>query len=476
MNTTMLGESTTARRRAGGESLPRASGARALILALPLALSACMSLAPEYAAPKVETPPDVAVPAPATPWWQQSGDATLAALVEEALAHNANLLVAAARIEQARAALGLARANEGPSAGLTGSATRSKDPLIGQASTSNRYRTELAVSWELDFWGKYRDASQAAREQMLAAEANREALRLSLASEVAQAWYAYEADSQRLALAEQTLAAQTHELDLLRRRVDAGVSGQFELRQQEAEVAGTIVVVRQLAGARERDKNALGILLGRSPKAIVEGGLPAGGDIVPMAVPDSLPGGLPSSRLLQRPDVRAAESQLKAANWQIGVARAAWFPSLSLTASGGVASGELSSLFNSGSKVFSVGGSFAQPLLFSGRISSGIDSAKAARDAAGESYRQTVANAFREVLDALVARRTAQEVTQAEAARVAALAETLRLARLRYQSGLISQFELLGNERGLLAAQGNLIEARRAEASAAVQVWAAIGG
>jgi multidrug efflux system outer membrane protein len=174
--------------------------------------------------------------------------------------------------------------------------------------------------------------------------------------------------------------------------------------------------------------------------------------------------------------VRAAESQLKAANWQIGVARSAWFPSLSLTASGGVASSELSSLFNSGSKVFSVGGSFVQPLLFSGRISAGIDSAKAARDAAGESYRQTVANAFREVLDALVARRTAQEVTQAEVARVAALADTLRLARLRYQSGLISQFELLGIERGLLAAQGNLVEARRVEAAAAVQVWSALGG
>lgn len=444
-------------------------------LVIALLLGGCMSFAPEHAAPAMELPADVPVAESAAPWWKQSGDATLAALIEEALTHNRNLLVAAARIEQARAALGLSRSAQWPDASLQLGASRGKDPTVSPL-IANRYSALLAVSYELDFWGKYRDASTAAREQLIASEANREALRLSLASEVAQTWYAFEADSLRVALTEQTLAAQSEELKLLRRRADAGIAGEFELRQQEAEVAGTTVALQQLVGARDRERNALGILLGRTPKALVEGSLPAGGDIAALPVPDSLPGGLPSSRLLKRPDVRAAEAGLNSANAQIGVARAAWFPSLTLTASGGGISNEFSSLFDSGSRAFSVAGALVQPLFNAGRISANIDAASAGRDVATESYRQTVSNAFREVLDALIARRTAQEISRAETARVAALSETLRLARLRYQSGLIGQFELLGTERTLFAAQGNLIEARRAEAAAAVQVWTAIGG
>lgn len=446
-------------------------------VALALLLGGCMSLAPSYQTPAVDLPADAALAesAPDQRWWRQSGDPALTGLIEEALVHNSNLLIAAARIEQARAALGIARADQYPDAGLQLGVSRTRDP-VQFPQIIQRYSAQLAISYELDFWGKYRDASTAAREQLIASEANREALRLSLASEVAQTWYAYQADTLRVTLNEQTLAAQTQELDLLRKRVAAGIAGEFELRQQEAEVAATTVALEQNIGARDRDRNALGILLGRTPKALVDGPVPAAGEIAVLTVPDALPGGLPSQRLLHRPDVQAAEAGLKAANAQIGVARAAWFPSLSLTASGGGASGELSSLFSGGGSAFSVGAALVQPLVYGGRIASGVDAAQAARDAAVESYRQTVSNAFREVLDALVARRTAQAVNQAETARVAALAETLRLARLRYQGGLIGLFELLGNQRSLLAAQGNLIEARRAEASAAVQVWTAIGG
>lgn len=440
-----------------------------------LLVGGCMSLAPNYDTPAIELPADAPIADAAAPWWRQSGDPALAALVEEALVHNRNLLIAAARIEQARAALGIARADQFPDAGLQLGASRSRDP-VQFPQIIQRYSAQLALSYQVDFWGKYRDASTAARQQLIASEANREALRLSLASEVAQSWYAFAADSLQVVLTEQTLAAQTQELDLLQRRVKAGIAGEFDLRQQEAEVARTTVVLQLLTGARDRERNALGILLGRTPKALVDGALPAGSDIVALPVPDSLPAGLPSSRLLKRPDVVAAEAGLKAANAQIGVARAAWFPSLSLTASGGAASSELSSLFNGGGQAFSVGAALLQPLFYGGRIASGVDAAQAGRDVAVESYRQTVSTAFREVLDALIVRRTAQAVNQAETARVAALAESLRLARLRYQSGLIGQFELLGNQRSLLNAQGNLIEARRAEASAAVQVWTAIGG
>lgn len=440
-----------------------------------LLLGGCMSLAPEHRRPELELPAEVALASAPAPWWQQSGDPALVALVEEALAHNRNLLVAAGRIEQARAALGLARSAQWPEASLQLGASRSKDPVLAPL-TVKRYSAQLAIAYEVDFWGKYHDASTAAREQLIASEANREALRLSLASEVAQAWYAFQADNLRVALNEQTLAAQSAELELLRRRVAAGISGEFELRQQEAEVAATTIALEQLIGARDRERNALGILLGRTPKALVDGPLPAGGEIVALAVPASLPAGLPSSRLLQRPDVLAAEAALKAANAQIGVARAAWFPSLALTASGGGISSEFSALFDGASRAHSLAGSLVQPLFNAGRIASNVDAASAGRDVAGETYRLTVANAFREVLDALVARRTALAVSAAESSRVAALAETLRLARRRYEGGLISQFELLGTERSLLAAQGNLIEARRAEAAATVQLWTAIGG
>lgn len=443
-------------------------------LGLTLFLAGCASQAPNYAPPRIELPAETtteAGEAASAPWWRQ--DAALAALIDEALANNADLALAAARIEQARAALGLARAEQGPAAGLAAGAKRSKDPTMGQA-TGNRFDTQLLLSWEIDFWGKYRDASAAAREQLLAAEANREALRLSLASEVARGWYTLLAERQRLVLVEKTLATQTREQALLRRRVAAGVAGEFELRQQEADLATTRVLREQLLAARDGAHNALGLLLGRGPQALAEARLPESERLA--AADEQLPGGLPSSRLLRRPDVRAAEAELKAAHWQIGVARAAWFPSLSLTASGGVASRELSSLFDGGSQIFSVGAGLLQPLLFSGRIAAGIDAAEAGREVAAQAYRKTVARAFREVLDALAARRAAREIVKAETARVGALDDSLRLARRRHEGGLISQFELLAGERALLAAQAGLIDARRAEAAATVTVWTALGG
>lgn len=440
-----------------------------------LLLAGCASLAPDYATPAVELPPDMPIAEPKVPWWETGSDAALRGLIEDALAHNADLLIAAARTEEARSALGIARADQWPDAGVQLGASRERDQTL-LPGTRERYSAQLLVSWEVDLWGRYRDASTAAREQLFAAEAGREAFRLSLASQVAQTWYALQALTQQSALAGQVLATQEKALGLLRQRVDAGIAGEFELRQQEAEVAGTRVIQQQLLAARTQATNALGILLGRSPQALVEGQLPQGGAIAVLGVPPSLPEGLPSTRLLNRPDVQAAEANLKAANAQIGVARSAWFPSLSLTVAGGGASRELSTLFDSASRTFSVAGALLQPLAYSGRISAGIDAARAGRDAAELGYRQTLARAFGEVLDAIAARQSAREIQLAESTRVAALTETLRIARRRFEAGLTSQFELLGSERALLAAQGNLIDAQRAEAAAAVQLWTALGG
>jgi outer membrane protein, multidrug efflux system len=471
------------------EASPRAasnSTPARLVPLFALLLASCTSLAPEYATPSLDLPPEVASEAPSTPWWTLAGDPQLAALIDEALAHNHDLLVAAARVEQARAALGITRADQFPTASLRADALRGRGPLVSP-TTDNRFSVEVATSYELDFWGKYRDATAAARELLFASQANREALRLSLASQVAQSWYAFQALSQRVLVAERTLVAQEQELKLQRRRADAGLIGEFELRQREAEVAATAVVFHQFTGAREQQRNALGILLGRTPKALTEGALPAASEAIvaiPLAVPmagfpaeaGAVPAGLPSTRLLNRPDVQAAEATLRAANARIGVARAAWFPSLTLTANGGAASTELSALFKSGSQSFLLGATLAQTLFDAGRISANVEASKASRDAAVEIYRQTVANAFREILDALAARQSAQAVMRAETTRVAALQETLRLARARYDNGLISQLELLDSERNLLAAQSNLIEARRADAAAIAQVWTALGG
>jgi multidrug efflux system outer membrane protein len=451
-------------------------------LAVVLLLAGCASLAPEYQQPTLELPAAAdAAPLPAVGerWWTRGSDRELAALIDEALAHNSDLLIAASRIEQARAALTLARSDETPSLLLRGGASRSRDP-VPDPRIVEKYSVQLAAAWELDFWGRYRDATVAAREQLLASEANREALRLSLASQVAQSWYGWQALQQRVALQERTLAAQQQELALYGRRVDSGLGGDFELHQLEAEVAGTTSTLQQLIAARDRERNALGILLGRTPKALVEASLPTTGTIVvtagPVGLPAELPTALPSTRLLARPDVQAAEAGLRAANARIGVARAAWFPAITLTASGGTVSAELSGLFSGGTGAFAFAAALAAPLFDSGRIASGIDSAKAEREAAEQIYRQTVARAFRDVLDALVARRAAKQTAQAETARVAALQETVRLARLRYEHGLIGLYELLGFERGLLAAQSTLVDARRAEAAAAVQLWTAIGG
>ncbi|MCA0184898.1 MAG: TolC family protein, partial [Proteobacteria bacterium] len=220
-------------------------------------------------------------------------------------------------------------------------ASRRRDP-VPDIGIIEKYDIQFAASWEVDFWGRYRDATVAAREQLLASETNREALRLSLASQVAQSWYAWQSLAQRVALQQRTLAAQQDELRLVGRRVAAGLLGEFELRQLEAEVAGTRSNLNQLEAARDREQNALGILLGRTPQALATASLPASGEIVAITPPALLPAALPSTRLLARPDVQAAEAGLRAANARIGVARSAWFPAISLTASAGTVSAELS--------------------------------------------------------------------------------------------------------------------------------------
>lgn len=460
----------------------RGPGGIALVPAALVLLAAC-STGPDYARPDVELAVDYGVAQspqpPAERWWTLFGDAVLERMVQEALAGNHDLRAAAERIEQARAQLGIVRADQRPDAGVEASRSRNRAsqlgglPLPPEAVETDNYRALLRASWELDFWGRYRRATEAARAELAASEAGREAVRASLVADVARGYFALRALDRRLDTLSLTLQGRGKALELQKLRLDAGVVSELEYRQVESDLRTTEALLPVLRQLRTRQEGALALLLGRSPRAIFEAPLARGAPAAPEAV--EVPAGLPSDLLLRRPDLREAEARLHAANARIGVARAAYFPSITLTGFFGGESQSLGDLFTGPARVFSVAGGLLQPLLAAGRIQAGVDLADASTREAAEGYRQAIANAFREVRDALAAQANARQASSAQRERERALARTLELARLRYEAGAISLFEVLETERQRLGARLEAIDAERDRHTAIVDLYLALG-
>jgi multidrug efflux system outer membrane protein len=462
-------------------------------IAAAMTLSGCISLAPDYQRPAVELPAGWAGPegqsaaVPGAPWWKFYGDARLVRLVEEAFAHNADLQLAVARVDEARALLGQTRSEQFPTvdAGLDASRTQSSlraaTPLPpGVARETNDYRAALNVSYEIDLWGRLRDATAAARADLLATDAARETVRIALAAGVVQGYFALRAFDEQLAATQRSLATRTESLALQKLRYENGVISEFEYHQLEAEVLAARAQLPVLERNRVAQENALAVLLGRSPRAIYEGTVvenPAetGGksDEPPALV---VPAGLPSELLLRRPDLVETEHRLIAANARIGVARTAYFPSISLTGFLGSESVELSDLFTGAAGISQVAAGIAQPIWNAGRISSQVQAANARERQALAQYRRATENAFREVRDAIVAQVKTREQFDAENQRVAALHNSLRLAKLRYANGIASQLDVLDAERNLLAAELNRSDALRAQRAAVADLFKALGG
>jgi multidrug efflux system outer membrane protein len=448
-----------------------------------LALSGC-AIGPDYQRPGAELPANLGVTQSAAPlaanWWTIFNDPVLNAMVDEALAANRDLKAAAARIEQARGQFEVTQSDQFPTAGIEASKSRDKSSeRIGfapppDAIKSDTNRLVLRAAWELDFWGKYRRASEAARADLAATEAGRDAIRNSLVGDVTRGYFALRALDGSLAVAERTLLGRQKALELQQLRFDNGMANELELNQVSADVQGARALVPLLEQRRLRQEGALAVLLGRSPRAVFESRIDRGVSYTPDGV--EVPAALPSDLLLRRPDLREAEERLKAANARIGVARAAYFPSIRLTGFYGGESQELSDLFKGPARTWSMGANLLQPLFAGGQIRGGVDIARGQASEAEQRYVQAIAIAFRETREAIASQSYTREIFEAQRIREQSLARSLELARIRYDNGVYSLFELLETERQLLAVRLEAIDAERDRRTAIVDLYLALGG
>ena len=414
-------------------------------------------------------------------WWKAFGDAQLDALIQEALSHNADVRLAAARIEEARANLGLARADQAFQLQGTADASRSRRTEVGAmptggSPTNNTFKAQLEASYELDLWGRYREASNAARSELLASEYGHDVVRVSLTSQVAQSYFTLRALDAQLVLVEKTKANRQAAVDLQKLRAEAGVSSELEMRQAQAELASLEASSAQLTQSVRQQELALAVLTGRSPRDLMEAGITRGNALQTLGEPPAIPTGLPSDLLARRPDLRQAEQNLLTTHARIKEAKAALYPDLSLTAYLGSESKALSDLFSGPAAIWGLTAGIVQSILNGNRTEMALQARDARQTQALISYEQSVRQAFREVLDALIAHRQARELAEAEGRRAEALASTLELADLRYRNGLTNYLTVLDAQRNVLQADLNRIDARRAQLSASADLAKALGG
>lgn len=413
-------------------------------------------------------------------WWNNLGDPRLGPLVEEALRANTDIRGALQRVAQARAQVGITDADRGLQLGVEASATRARaSQSTGQVPAgASPYGTSLGVglqvAYEVDLWGRYAQATRAARSDLAATEADRAAVQLTVAAETARLYFALVALDAQAAISRQAIAQQREALGLQERRAQAGVISDFELKQIRAEIATLEADLPNIVQQRDRAQTALAVLLGRSPKDIftrtVEPGTPA------MPAATVVPAGLPSELLLRRPDLVRAQYQLAAADARVDVARTAGYPSLSLTGSAGSLSPRASDLFNGSSFVWSIGVAVAQTILDGGRRQATTDYARATRELALVQWEASVARAFGEVKDAINGQTNSAAAAKAQRDRMTALRDVRELARLRFDNGIASQIDLLDADRQLLAAQSALVAAEQAQRNAVVDLYRALGG
>jgi multidrug efflux system outer membrane protein len=457
-----------------------------LILISLLALSGCVTLPPMK-----QIKPDLPTAWPtesgqvaenvAADWWKTYHDPVLDALMAEALAHNRDLAMAAARIEEVRANLGLADADRYPEVGIDGNVGRSRvtgkgNMPAGTQLVNNNFKLNLRAAWEIDLWGRYREASAAARADLLATEFARHGIQSSLTSAVAQSYFGLAALDANLKLAQDTLANRREAVKLQRLRFEGGVSSELLMRQAEAEAASIEVSLAQLAQQVRQQELALAVLLGRDPRALMQDSVARGAGLFQLALPPAIPAGLPSELLLRRPDLRQAEQKLLSSQARIREAGAAIYPNLSLTANLGSESKALSDLFSGPASIWGLAAGISQTIFNAGRTEAAVNAAGARQDQALIAYEQAVQTAFKEVLDALISHRQARETGVAEADRTKALKRAAELADLRFQNGVSNYLEVLDARRNLFQAEQGSIEARYTQLVATANLFKAMGG
>jgi multidrug efflux system outer membrane protein len=404
------------------------------------------------------------------PWWDVFDDPTLKGLMDEALKNSFDARLAAARVEEARARFGVARSEFFPSAGYQGGWQRTRgDQFIDPSGrTDTKWTAEVGFSWELDLWGRIRRLNEAARARYLATVEARRGVLLSLVAEVATAYFDLRQLDEELEIAERTTAAFQDTFDLFNRRLAGGAASALETARAEASLGQVAAQIPEIERAIVAKENELNFLLGRNPQPI-----PREGPATPL--PPPVPAGLPSTLLERRPDVREAEDTLVAANAGVGVAKADFFPRLSLTGLFGNVSPELGQIFSSG-KTWNVAAGLVGPIFQGGAIKHNYEAAKAQWEQAKIQYEASAANAFGEVSRALVDRTKLVETERERARTVAANQEAVRLANIRYVSGLSAYFEVLEAQQQLFPAELSLAQTRRDQLVAVVALYRALGG
>ncbi len=422
--------------------------------------------------------PPAAPAADALKWQDFFTDARLRSLIDLALANNRDLRVAALNIEKAAALYRIQRSELNPTIGVQAAGLRTQLPEKlakaegASAGTSSQVYVELGLaSWELDFFGRLRSLSTSALEQYLATEEARRGAQTSLVAGVAASYLSLAADGENLRLAEVTLEAQTSSFDLIRATRDAGLASDLDLAQSRSQVEAARVNVAAYTGAVAVDRNALQLLVGST----------VGPDLLPetfgtVTDPRGVSAGLPSDVLLRRPDILAAEHQLRAANANIGAARAAFFPRISLTASFGTLAPDVSDLFTAGTRTWTFAPQIVAPLFASGSLLANLKASKVDRAVAVAQYEKAIQVAFAEVSDALTLRTTLVAQREAQEALVVALDETLRLSDARYQAGIDSYLGVLVAQQALFNAQKGEVSVRLAEQANLVTLYKVLGG
>jgi outer membrane protein, multidrug efflux system len=450
------------------------------------------TVGPNYHRPAVQVPQGFRAPSPLPDpqaasfadlkWWEVFKDPDLQELVKTALQQNYDLRDAVARVEAARANLGITRSNQFPQVEASGAlqVTRlSRDgafALPGSFVTSqNRNWGEASLnllSFEIDVWGRLRRATEAARANLLSAEENRKAVMTTLVSDVATAYFTVRELDYELEISKRTLDDRRTSLQLVQARQGGGVATRLDLRQSEQLVDTAAETIPTLQQQIEQTENQISLLLGKNPGEVMHRQGAFNEDLFPPEVP----AGLPSALLERRPDIRAAEQNLIAANADIGVAKAAYFPQLSLSGLIGGQSSQLSSLFSGPHSTWSFVPQLTQPIFTAGRLRSNVRLAEAQRESAVVQYQRTIQTAFTEVSNALIAHQRVKESRQQQEALVAALEDRKGLAYARYIGGVDTQLNALDADRDLLQAQLNLRQARLNELLSVVQLYKALGG
>ena len=443
------------------------------------------AVGPNYKKPKVPVPPayrgvsaEQAGKAEAASfgdekWWDAFQDETLRNLIQTALKQNYDVQIAATRILQARAQLGIARADQLPSVEGVASATNERTPqAIGRpAIDTSASRVSLSLAWELDFWGKFRRASQSARANLLAQEWARRQVISSLVSDVASAYFQLRELDLELEISRQTLASRKDSLRLTQILADGGATSMLDVRQAEQLVFNAGASIPDLERRIDQQENFISSLLGGNPQDIARGR-----KLVDQPHALEVPSGLPSSLLERRPDILQAEQQLIAANAQIGVAKADYFPQISLTAEGGYQSSALTGLFAGPAGLWTLGAGVVQPVFEGGRIRNRVRFAEARTEEAKLTYRRTVQEAFREVSDSLVGYRKSQEFRIQQEQLTHSAEEATKLSNMRYKGGATSYLEVLDSDTRYFSAQLSLAQAQLRELQSLVQIYRSLGG